>query len=239
MVTQAPKDMTAEEIEQLLLAQDDELAEGQTLQNDHGGEFTATVTKLHDPDMDFVYDTRTGIRSEFKVYEGNNSLTKMLAKRRSDGTPIYTKTKPENPPDAIEPDTPCLFQKQHPRYEEMKALGMPPCKRPGPLVGVGGAEFHARHAHPNQLELVKIHDDRVREDEARELQRQQTAAMLTLAGGGAATPPVVSPPGKQATTATTGTAETIVADASGVLKCSCHDAEFTNKGAYERHIAEQ
>ena len=44
MVTQAPKDLSAEEIERMLQADDDDLTEGQVLRSSHGGEFTTATT---------------------------------------------------------------------------------------------------------------------------------------------------------------------------------------------------
>ena len=88
MVTQAPKDLSAEDVERMLVADDARLAEGQVLHSEHGGGFTATVTTFKDPDLDVVYNQRTGVASWFKVYEGNNSRMKMLAKRYPDGERI-------------------------------------------------------------------------------------------------------------------------------------------------------
>ncbi len=194
MVTQAPQDLSAEEIERMLLADDDKMSEGQVLQSDHGGELTATITKFKDPDLEVVYDVRTGVASWFKIYDGNNSRLKMLSKRDRDGNRIFSMIRPENPPDALTPDTYCLFQKQHPRFEEMKAMGFRRCVRPGPLVGELGAEMHAKHAHPNSFDMVKTTDARRKDEERDLLQRQQTEAMLRLAGTGMAEKPAEAAP---------------------------------------------
>ena len=153
MVTKAPKDLSPEEVERMLLAEDDDLSKGQMLKSEVQGEFTVAVTELRDPDTEVVYDVRTGIPSIFKVYEGNNTRLKMLEKRDVNGNRIFSMVRPDNPPDAVTPDSFCFLQPGHDTYEEAKSLGFRDCARPGPLVGIGGAEFHAQADHPDEWAL--------------------------------------------------------------------------------------
>lgn len=164
-MTTEPQQFKPEEIEAMLDNGQVEFKDGQiiavgALQGETIMKDVATAT---------VYDTRTGVSSSVRVYDGNNTLMKMLSKRDPEtGRRIFSVQKPNiEPPKA---ETPCWLNPNHPRFEEFRQMGMPVCKG-STLASEQDAEQHVKNKHRRAWELIQARDRQRKEDEDRAFQR--------------------------------------------------------------------
>lgn len=161
-----------EEIEQMLDSGAADFKDGQLVRvGDLEGQALLT-----DVDTVTVYDKRDGSPSVLRLYSGNNTLMKQLAKVDQDptsehfGKRIFTLTKPNLPE---RKKYPCYFHKEHPQNAEFRAAGIT-TTCPAYMPTAQEVEFHSRNKHPRESEAV-----RKSEADAKE-QRKDAREIATL-----------------------------------------------------------
>lgn len=141
----------------------------------------------NDADIVTVWDRRTGVSSRVKVYEGNRTLEKLLAKVDTDtqspyyGRKVFTTRSPEQEPGRfygrlVPGSIPCILHPTHPRFGEFQAMGFTSCKR-GDFKTQKDALDHARVAHVKAWAAGKEAEERHEKDVARAETRETNEAI--------------------------------------------------------------
>lgn len=111
-------------------------------------------------DRVFVYDTVNGERSEVLV----TMLQQILAKKRPDGSTVFTKVKPSGSP--VRGTLKCLLHKDNPERGLFDKLGLPTCRKSN-LTAAFHVRRHMEKRH--RIEWETILQDRKDTAEARRI----------------------------------------------------------------------
>lgn len=126
-----------------------------------------------------IYSTETGEAVPVLEYH----IEEVMAKRLPDGRPMFVARK-ENAPAIVQNHIKCFLARGSEQRDLVDELNISPgfyCRAES-LQSELAAQVHAEHKHPTRWRILQDHLAREREEEAREMQRQQLEAMRLMAG---------------------------------------------------------
>ena len=145
---------------------------------------------VHDVESVVLWDRRSREPSTVRLYSGNQTLMKMLAKKDRDpqsptfGQRIFTTSRPSEAP--MRGSVPCYFNPKSPRYDEFRAMGFPECSQDS-LPNEEEVHYHVKNRHSRAFDTITRKDAELKE-QAKADREQATseailAAVTALAGG--------------------------------------------------------
>lgn len=196
MVTRA-SELLGDEIEQMV---DDESVDGRVVASGDTGTTKYQITGIEkNPEEATLYDLRTGYATTVRLYEGNQTLEKMLRKTDNDpaspwyGRRIFTQRSPQQNPEMFlavtpAPQFPCWFSDEHPKVAEYRRMlgTVARCPGKGRFVSPESVRAHVENKHPRWFGQIRENEEESRRDEDRVERRDMLRAVLSLAGTAAA-----------------------------------------------------
>ena len=184
------------------------------------GEGGMLVSDLESAGWTIVYHTVTREPSTIN----NNMLPAQMAEKLPDGSPVFTKEKPTEPP--WRGSFLCFLHEDHPDRATYAAMGFDTCSK-ATIPSEYEALQHAQNRHTKQWEAVKLQNEEAEHREDRELNRATLNALSRAAGVQVETPAPVAQAVE--TTATPGPATFEVG--------KCELCDFQAKGKTEASAA--
>lgn len=189
------REITEEEAEELV---NGEFEDGRTIKRQKGDDGKVDLEVIenirHDVDTIILWDRRDASYSEVRLYDGNNTKAKMLAKVDANedspyyGLPVFTEYPPTKRPDLFytldhikRPRVPCWFNPEHADYDANMALSA--LSRPCVvwLASEEDAEAHVENRHRRQFKMKTARVERELAAEDRLERKQMLQAMLKIA----------------------------------------------------------